>query len=140
MGERYLMLERVCRHFEVAILYAFGSQAKRVQDWLSEREESLALTSDVDIGVKTAKGLRLSIAEKISLTMALENIFGCQRVDLVFLAEADPFLAAQILRGERLFVLDEYEADEYELYILRRAGDLAPLERERIALVLGGNE
>ena len=30
--------------------------------------------------------------------------------------------------------MDEYEADEYELYILRRAGDLAPLEKERISL------
>jgi hypothetical protein len=29
--------------------------------------------------------------------------------------------------------------DEYDLYILRRAGDLAPLERERKALILGKN-
>ena len=32
---------------------------------------------------------------------------------------------------------DSYEADEYDLYVLRRAGDLAPHERERIALILG---
>ncbi len=140
MDERRLMLEQICHQFGVAVLYAFGSQAKRVQDWLSACEESLALTSDVDIGVKTTRGLRLPIAEKISLTVALENIFRCQRVDLVFLTEADPFLAVQILRGERIFVLDEYEADEYELYILRRAADLAPLERERMALVLGETE
>jgi hypothetical protein len=61
----------------------------------------------------------------------------CRRVDLVVLQEADPFLAVEIIRGERLYVRDEYEADEYDLYILRRAGDLAPLERERQALILG---
>ena len=51
--------------------------------------------------------------------------------------EADPFVAAEVVRGERLFAADDYAADEYELYVLRRAGDLAQLERERMALVLG---
>ena len=50
--------------------------------------------------------------------------------------EADPFLAANIVRGERILCKDEYEADEYDLYILRRAGDLVPLERERISLIM----
>jgi hypothetical protein len=36
-----------------------------------------------------------------------------------------------------LYARDEDDADEYDLYVLRRAGDLAPLERERIALILG---
>ena len=38
---------------------------------------------------------------------------------------------------ERLYAEDEYLADEYELYIFRRAGDCAHLERERVALILG---
>ena len=46
-------------------------------------------------------------------------------------------MAVEVIRGERLYAADEHEADEYELYILRRAGDLLPLERERQALVLG---
>jgi uncharacterized protein len=56
--------------------------------------------------------------------------------NLVLLSEADPFLAANIIRGERLFSRDERSADEYELYVLRRAGDLAPFERERIEAAL----
>ena len=58
-------------------------------------------------------------------------------MDLVILPEADPFLAANVVRGERLYAENEYRADEYDLYVLRRAGDLAPLERERMALILG---
>jgi len=42
-----------------------------------------------------------------------------------------------VIRGERLFAHDESVADEYDLYVLRRAGDLIPLERERMTLVLG---
>jgi uncharacterized protein len=57
-------------------------------------------------------------------------------VDLVVIPEVDPFLAANIVRGERLYCKDIYEADEYDLYILRRAGDLIPFERERISLIM----
>jgi hypothetical protein len=40
----------------------------------------------------------------------------------------------------KLFARDEIEADEYELYILRRAGDQIPLERERERLIFGEEE
>jgi hypothetical protein len=56
------------------------------------------------------------------------------------LEQADPFLAVNIIRGERLFCSDEYEADQYELYVLRRAGDLAPFERMRIDSVINSPE
>jgi hypothetical protein len=91
----------------------------------------------VDIGVKTLSGRKFSVAEKVNLALALEDFFGCKRVDLVSLSEADPFVAAEVIRGERLFTHGKHQADEYELYVLRRAGDLAPLERERMVLILG---
>ena len=68
--------------------------------------------------------------------MELEDLFSVKRVDLVIIPEADPFLAANIIRGERIFCQDDYRADEYDLYILRRAGDLAPLERERQSIIM----
>jgi hypothetical protein len=72
------------------------------------------------------------------LSIAFEDLFSVARVDLLNIPEVDPFLAANIIRGERLYCRDEYEGDEYELYILRRAGDLAPFEKERIALIMEG--
>jgi uncharacterized protein len=91
----------------------------------------------VDIGVLPAEGCELPVRARVELTRALEDLFDVHRVDLVVLPEADPFLAANVIRGERLCTQDSYAADEYDLYVLRRAGDLAPLERERIALILG---
>ena len=67
----------------------------------------------------------------------MEDLLDVTRVDLVCLDDADPFLAANVIRGERLYARNTYEADEYDLYVLRRAGDLAPLERERLTLILG---
>ncbi len=117
------------------LMYVFGSRAHEVWAWLQNDEKRLpASSSDVDIAVLPAAWLTLE--QKITLTLALEDLLGVARVDLVSLPEADPFLAANIIRGERLYVLDAHQADEYELYILRRAGDLVELERERISFIL----
>ena len=40
---------------------------------------------------------------------------GCGRVDLVVLPEADPFVAVEIIRGERLYARDEYDADQIRM-------------------------
>ncbi len=143
--ERREALEEICRRFGVAILYSFGSRGKEALHWLEGRIAALApappgmdpdLVSDLDIGMKRMPGVALLLAEQIRLTIALENLFSVARVDLVVLDQADPFLAANIIRGERLFADNQHAADEYDLYVLRRAGDLIPFERQRIAQIL----
>jgi predicted nucleotidyltransferase len=137
MVERSQALARLCRQFQVQILYVFGSQGREVREWLAGASEGLAPgPADVDIGVKICPGVDFPVFEKVRLAQALEDLLGVQRVDLVALDDADPFLAANVIRGERLYAADSYLADEYDLYILRRAGDLAPLERERQMLIL----
>ena len=135
---RVLELAHLCERFGVALLYVFGSRAEEVEQWLSQEKLALATGgSDVDVGVRPKSGRLHQVRDKVALTNALEDFLGCDRVDLVILPEADPFVAVAVLRGERLYAEDSYLADEYELYLLRRAGDLAPFERERMAMVLG---
>lgn len=93
--------------------------------------------SDIDVGVLPLPGVKMGPREKVRLTIELEDLLQVKKVDLVVLTEADPFLAANVIRGERIYCEDEYAADEYGLYILRRAGDLIPLEEERIRLIMG---
>ena len=139
MKKRRDKLTEIARAFDLEIIYAFGSHAGDALKWLKDEQSSLPILSpsDLDIGIKPAVKKKLSVKEKVHLTMALEDLFFVSRVDLVSIPEADPFLAANIIRGERLFSRNTYLADEYDLYILRRAGDLIPLERERIALIMG---
>jgi hypothetical protein len=137
MAERRRTLKDICRQFDVAILYAFGSRAKEALAWLDDLFLVLPVgPSDLDIGVKAMSGVRWTLAEEVALTQAFEDFFGVHRVDFVHLEKADPFLAANVIRGERLYAVDSHAADEYDLYILRRAGDLIPFERERIAQIL----
>jgi uncharacterized protein len=132
--------EKLCEiadRYQIHLAYAFGSRTNEVRDLLNGLAELAKNgTSDVDIGVKVSpRPAAMSVKEKVNLATDLEELLGVSRIDLVILSEADPFLAANVVRGERIFCKDPHLADEYELYILRRAGDLAPLELERLSMI-----
>jgi len=131
-------LREIADRYRIDLVYSFGSRTNEVRDFLSGLGElDERSTSDGDIGVKLSpRPAAMSVREKVKLTTDLEALLGVSRVDLVILSEADPFLAANVVRGERIFCRDPHLADEYELYILRRAGDLAPLELERLSMIL----
>ena len=93
-------LAHICHRFHVATLYAFGSQAGEAAAWLTgERRAFERGRSDLDVGVRPAPGKPLSVEEKVRLAIALEDLFDVGRVDVVSLPEADPFLAANVVRG-----------------------------------------
>ncbi|MEA3361104.1 MAG: nucleotidyltransferase domain-containing protein [Thermodesulfobacteriota bacterium] len=141
MLDRKEKLYQIADKFSLDIIYAFGSRATEAAEYIRNEGSEIypSAFSDVDIGVQPSTKKKFSIKDKVNLSLALEEFFSVGRVDLVIILEADPFLAANIIRGERIYCRDEYKADEYDLYILRRAGDLVPLERERIALIMGKN-
>ena len=104
-------LDELCRAFDLHILYAFGSRGREAPAWLDGDGGRLPPgPSDLDVGVKPA-GL-LPVRRKVELAVALEDLFDVGRVDLVALPEADPFLAVNIIRGERLLADDAYLADD----------------------------
>ena len=130
-------LLEICDRNGLDLVYSFGSRGRELKDYLNGfaalDKNNL---SDVDIGVRlSTTRATMSVREKVQVAAEMEELLGVERVDLVILQEADPFLSANIVRGERIFSRDPYMADEYELYILRRAGDLAPLEHERLSMV-----
>ena len=107
----------------IRALYLFGSRATG-----GARPDS-----DVDLAVLFAEPVGLGDL------VALENRFEERldaRVDLINIGTSDPFLALAAIRGERLYCTDPVRCDEFDLYVLRRAGDLEPFERERRAMLL----
>ena len=108
----------------VVAVYLFGSQA----------DGSAGIASDVDLAVLGEYPMAFAALIDLQLRFADEL---ATRVDLVDLRTADAFLALDIIRGERLFCRDAALADAYELFVMRRAGDLEPFERERRRFVMG---
>lgn len=135
MSARLERIEQTCKEYRIKALYVFGSRGAELFQAIQDDSIRLAKSpSDLDVGVLTHSVF--SIEEKVNLTLELETLFGLSDIDLFILQEVDAFLAANIIRGERVYAEDPYLADEYELFVLRRAGDLAELERQRIAMIL----
>jgi len=63
-------------------------------------EEVSSKPSDLDIGVKPEKPLR--VEEKVKIAILCEDLFDVSRVDLIVLPEAPVFLALEIVT-ERFF-------------------------------------
>jgi len=90
--------------------------------------------SDVDLGALFSTPV--GIWERLGLAARLEEALGAD-VDLVVAASASPYLALDVVRGERVYCADADACDAFELFVLRRAGDLAPFERQRREMLLG---
>jgi len=141
MTELAKRIQELARRYGLSAVYVFGSRAGEVRARIAgEDRHAEESTADVDIGVRGIDRRAVGIDEKVQLTGEFEELFGCSRVDLVVLDEADPFLACEIIQGERVYADDEVAADEYDLFVLRRAGDLSFFERERQKLVLNAEE
>lgn len=108
---------------DVCALYVFGSQV----------DGTARPDSDLDVGVLYVSPQALD--KTIGLEEALHRAAG-QPVDLIDAARASAFLALAVVRGDRIFTRHEVEADLFDLYVLRRAGDLLPFERARCAMLL----
>jgi uncharacterized protein len=132
-------LAHLCERFQLVAIYAFGSRAREMMDRVAGRVASESRPdSDLDIGVLPERSVRLSVREKVDLAIALEDLFGVQRVDLVTLPEAGPFLARDIVVGELLCARDLRAEARYQLYALRRAADLVPYARQELDRWLAG--
>ena len=110
-------------HPGVVAAYLFGSTATG----------SATPSSDVDIGVLFSTTMPLD--DLIQLESDLGEAIR-RTVDLVDVKRAGAFLALDVIRGDRFFCRDEVGTDEFDLYVLSRAGDLEFYERERRAYFL----
>ncbi len=138
-SSKFDALRSLCRQHHVASLYAFGSRATEASEWINHgRDEFEATPSDLDLAVTLEAGIELSARGRVRLSIDLERLFEVPQVDLVLLWEADAFLAVEVIRGELLYCDDEDLQAREELFILRRAGDLAYFEEKRLAGILSG--
>jgi uncharacterized protein len=131
-------LKRIADQYGIAEIYVFGSRANEISARVSgEKSEYSYPDSDVDISIEPIPGKTLIAKEKVQVAIEFEDLFQVPRVDLIILSEAPPFLALEVIKGKLLYCKTPDEQAEHELFILRRAGDLAYFERRRRETVLG---
>ena len=132
-------LSALSRRYSLDALYAFGSRATEVAACVrGEGELDSADAADLDFGVLPQIGRVVEVDDRVHLAMAMEDLFVVPRVDLVVLPQAGPYLALDVVSGELLCCSDPIREAEYQLFVLRRAGDLAFFERQRRHQLLSG--
>ena len=129
-------IAEIAQRYGLRDLYVFGSRAREIAQRIKGLDAIGPASSDVDIAVQPMAGLELTAHERVRLTDELEVLLGATRVDLVILSEAPPLLAVEVIRGDLLHTVDPVAQAEHELYILRRAADLAPFLRARVQQIL----
>ncbi len=103
--------------------YLFGSQADGTAN------------SESDVGLGALFDGPTSLADRVRLETRLADALG-KHVDLVDAGACEAFLAFAIVSGERIYCSDLDRCDEFDLYVMRRAGDLEPFERQRRRMLL----
>lgn len=130
-------LATLANRYGLRDIYVFGSRAEELGARLrGEAGDGADSSSDVDIAVQPGAGIDLSARDRVRIAAELEDLLELPRVDLVVLPEASPFLALDVVRGILLYSADSLAQAEQELYIMRRAGDLLPLQRARVREVI----
>jgi uncharacterized protein len=133
------VLADLSEHYGLTAIYVFGSQAVETASIIQGQDVlSLDPGIDIDIGIQPFPAKNLSAQDRVAITQALEELFRVRKVDLVLLPEAAPFFALDIIKGELLYCDDPDRQAEDELYVLRRAGDLAYFEKQRRQQILNG--
>jgi len=126
----------LARKYRLQIIYAFGSRAKEVFGRVAgQTRRSSRSKSDLDIGIKPQRPL--TVKEKVEIALFFEDRFDVPKVDVVVIPEAPALLAYEIVTGELLYAKNENFEAEYQLYIMRRAGDLWPYDRLKKEMILG---
>ncbi len=127
----------LCRSYDLVAVFTYGSRAAETAARLEGREvKSVHPRSDLDLGLLPQRDADLDVSQIVSFMVAIEGLLDVPRADIVDLRRAPPYLALDAIRGERLFCADPYETDVFELFVLRRAADLAFFERERRKMLL----
>ena len=127
----------LCRSHGLIAVFAFGSRECEIEQRLRGVEPAIEYPeSDLDLGVLPPQGAKLDVTQIVRFAISIEDLFRVPRADIVDLRKAPPYLALDAIRGHQVYCDDDFEVANFELFVLRRAGDLAYHERQRRRMLL----
>jgi len=105
-------------------IYLFGSQARKGKGYLKGEDVIHDAFSDLDVAIAFETPPDDAMKTYGVLYKEISEIFDPFHIDLIFMHEVDTILQYEIIKGIRIYKKDEFDADEFEERIMKKAEDL----------------
>lgn len=117
-------LDLLCKKYNIALCYIFGSQQDGGKALLEGMQVPLLdPESDIDVAVLFKIPPENPLETYAHLSLDLQDIMTPFKVDLLFLHEVDHLVQLEAIKGTNVYTVDEQTKDEYEHMVMMFAAD-----------------
>jgi len=127
--DKIYQIQALARAYDLALIYLFGSQAVQGLHYLDGIEALPAENSDLDIAVAFHTPPAFTMDTYGHLYREADKIFYPFDIDLIFMHDVNILLQYEIIKGVRIYEVDESLAELFEEKIMKLAGDLIVKKR-----------
>ncbi len=123
-GQRMAILEQICRHYGLGLVYLFGSQAEAGKRYIEGESIVPEQGSDLDVGVVFLDPPASAVPVYGDLYADLSELLEPFRVDLVFLHEVSALFRYEAILGDVVYAVNEGFQEVFEERVMKEAADL----------------
>jgi len=117
-------LENICKQYNVALCYLFGSQKEKGKALLEGKQVTMTdPLSDIDFAVLFEIPPQNSLEVYAYLSLDLQDLISPFQIDLLFLHEADHLIQLEAIKGINIYARDEEYRETYEEQVMMFASD-----------------
>jgi len=117
-------IDEICKRYNIALCYIFGSQAEIGKALLEGREIELKdPEADIDFGVFFEDPPENSLKAYADISIEFQALVTPHRADLIFLHEVDHLVQLEAIKGINIFSLNEDLKESYEEKVMMFASD-----------------
>lgn len=117
-------IRAIAEKYCIILIYLFGSEAKRGKIYFEGGKVMPHPFSDLDVAVAFEKAPQEPMETYGCLYREISEVFFPFNVDLLFMQEVDTLFQYEIIKGIRIYVSDEFVADEFEEGIMKMSEGL----------------
>jgi predicted nucleotidyltransferase len=117
-------INKICKKYNIALCYLFGSQQEQGKAVLEGRHGEIPdAESDIDFAVLFMKLPENALETYASLSLDLQELVSPFRADLLFLHEVDHLIQLEAIKGINIYSINNDFRDAYEEKVMMFASD-----------------
>ncbi len=119
------MINKICRKYNIALCYLFGSQAEIGKELVIENKRAVMTDpeADIDFAVLFNMPPENSLKTYAALSLELQDLVSPFKADLLFLHEVDHLIQLEAVKGICVYSISDILREEYEEKIMMFASD-----------------